>query len=103
MDNIIVVGNEGILAQDVAKKIAEYERTMKELEEKEKALKDAIKEEMEAKGIVKVENEDLAITYIAPTDRITFDSTRFKKEQPDVYDEYLKVSPVKSSIRIKVK
>ena len=76
MDNIIILGNESILAEGISKKIAEYE----------KALKD-----------------DLVINYVAPTDRIAFDSARFKKENPDMYDEYLKISPVKSSIRIKVK
>lgn len=103
MSNIIKIGNETILAEGISKKIAEYERVMKELKEKENALKEAIKDEMEAKGIIKVENEDLIITYVASTDRISFDSTRFQKDHPDVYDEYLKISPVKSSIRIKVK
>ena len=103
MDNIITLGNESILAEGVSKKIAEYEKALKELKEKEELLKESIKSEMEEKGIIKIENEDLSISYIAPTDRITFDSTRFKKENPKIYDEYLKISPVKSSIRIKVK
>lgn len=103
MNNIMKIGNETILAEGISKKIAEYERVMKELKEKEDALKEAIKEEMEAKGIIKIENEDLLINYIAATDRESFDSKQFKKDNPDLYDEYVKISPVKSSIRIKVK
>lgn len=103
MNNIMKIGNETILAEGISKKIAEYERVMKELKEKEDALKEAIKEEMEAKGIIKIENEDLLISYIAATDRESFDSKQFRKDNPDLYDEYVKISPVKSSIRIKVK
>lgn len=103
MDNIITLGNESILSEGISKKIAEYEKALKELKEKEDLLKESIKSEMEEKGIIKIENDDLVISYVAPTDRITFDSTRFKKENPKMYDEYLKISPVKSSIRIKVK
>ena len=59
--------------------------------------------EMEQKGVVKLDNDVVTITYIAPTDRETFDSKKFKEEQPDMYDEYVKISPVKASVRIKVK
>ena len=58
---------------------------------------------MESKGIIKVETEEITISYIAPTDRETFDSKRFKADHADLFDEYVKMSPVKSSVRIKVK
>ena len=73
------------------------------IEEKEKALKQAILEEMEAKNILKIENDDLVLNYIAPTDRETFDSKSFKEDHQDMYDEYIKMTPVKSSVRIKLK
>ena len=34
---------------------------------------------------------------------ITFDSKKFREDHPNLYDEYIKMSDVKSSIRIKVK
>lgn len=88
----------------ISKKIAEFERQIKFIEEQEKALKEAIKAEMEAKGILKVKDETngMTITYIAPTYRETFDSKKFKADKPDMYDEYVKLSPVKSSIKIKL-
>ena len=58
---------------------------------------------MENKNILKLETDDLTITYIAPAERETFDSKRFREENSDLYDEYVKFSPVKSSIRVKVK
>ena len=62
-----------------------------------------IKEAMEKYDVKKFENDNLAITYIAPTTRTGLDTGRLKEEQPTLYEEYKKVSPVKSSVRIKVK
>lgn len=94
-----------ILDPDVANQIAEFERQIKAIKEQEETLKEAIKTEMEAKGIIKVEDEinGLSITYVAETSRETFDSKKFRADNPDVYDEYVRMTPVKSSIRIKVK
>ena len=104
MDDLIVLKNgAGALAPETVTKIAEYERRMKELKEQEEALNTAIKEEMEAKNLIKLENEELVISYVAETDRISFDSKRFEKDHPEMYDEYLKISKVKSSIRIKLR
>lgn len=103
MENLLVITESGLLSPETSRKIAEYERTMKELKEKEEMLKEAIKAEMEVRNIVKLENDDMAITYIAPTDRETFDSKKLRADNPDLYDEYIKISPAKSSIRIKLK
>lgn len=93
-----------ILDASVSGKIAEYERQIKLIDEEYKAVKEAIKAEMEARGILKIEDETngMTITYIAPTSRESFDNKKFKSDNPDLYDEYVKFSPVKSSIRIKV-
>lgn len=104
MEDLIVLKNgAGALAPETVAKIAEYERRMKELKEQEEILKEAIKEEMEAKSLIKLENEELIISYIAASDRITFDSKRFEIDHPEMYDEYLKVSKVRPSIRIKLR
>ena len=58
---------------------------------------------MEEKGIIKIETDDLIINYIAPTDRETLDSKSLRQDHPQLYDAYIKMTPVKSSIRIKVK
>lgn len=101
---LIKVENEiGILDTEVSKKVAEFEKAIKEIKEKEEELKQNILSEMESKNILKLETDDLTITYIAPAERETFDSKKFREENPDLYDEYVKFSPVKSSIRVKVK
>lgn len=103
-DELITV-SQGVALLDAqtAVRIAEFERKAKEIKEAEDALKKEILEEMEAKGIVKVETEEMTITYVAPTDRETFDSKRLRAENPSLYDEYINISPVKASVRVKLK
>ena len=105
MKELIKIENgNSLLDADTSNKIAEFERQIKVIKEAEDALKEVIKAEMEAKGILKVTDvtNGMTITYIAPTDRETFDSKKFKADKPDMYDEYVKFTPVKSSIRIKL-
>lgn len=80
---------------------------IKYLEEKLKVKKDSLTlsllEEMRNKGIKKIETPDVIISYIDESERETLDSKRFRSENPDLYDEYVKFTPVKASIRIKAK
>lgn len=103
MELIKIENETALLDTKVSNKIAEFERQIKVIKEQEDELKKSILEEMENKKLLKIETDDLTINYIAPTDRETFDSKKFREDNPDLYDEYVKMSPVKSSIRIKVK
>jgi len=104
MNELIKVTKENaILTEEKASKIVALERAAKQIKEEEEALKAAILAEMEAKGIIKIDMGELLITYVAPTDRETFDSKALQKDDPDLYDAYIKISPVKSSVRIKVR
>lgn len=103
MDLIKIENNNAVLDREIAYQIAEFERQAKFIEEQEKRLKSAILTEMESKGIIKIETDSILISYVAPTDREKFDSKGFKSDHPEMYDEYVSMSPVKSSIRIKVK
>ena len=106
MDNELITMTEqgvALLSMDVATKIAEFERKVKEIKDAEEKLKEAIKAEMVSKSLIKLETDDLTITYVAPTTRESLDSKALKTELPDIYDTYAKVSNVKDSIRVKVK
>ena len=94
---------EVTLSEEASNQIVMVEKTMIELKKKEEILKKAILNEMEENGIVKFDNEYLSINYVASTDRETFDKKRFQRENPELYDEYIDIKPVKSSVRIKVK
>lgn len=103
MELIKLNGETAILDGDTATKIAEFEKRVKDLKAKEDKLKKLILEEMETKGIIKLNTDVLSITYVAPTDRESLDSKKLREDLPNVYDAYINIKPVKSSIRIKLK
>lgn len=88
---------------DAEKVIAYYENEKKLAEENRNKVRDKIIEIMKEQGITKFENENISITYIAPTDAETFDSKRFKEENPNTYQEYVKITHKKESVRITLK
>ena len=95
--------NTALLNPEVSRKLAEFERMAADIKAKQDELKKCILDEMEQNGILKLETDDLTITYIAPTSRETFDSKAFRKDNPDLYDEYIRISDVSASVRMKVK
>lgn len=102
--DIIIIENEVIkLDHNVSTQLAYMEREVKRMKELEENIKSAILKEMEARGIYKIDTPDVTITYVAPSERETFDSKTFKVENAKLYHQYLKTSEVKSSVRIKVK
>ena len=103
MELIKIENETPTLDKLVSEQIADFERKIKLLKEEEDKLKEAILKEMEESQIIKLDTPDLLISYVASTDRETFDSKTFKADHQDLYDEYIKMTPVKSSIRIKVK
>lgn len=103
MELIKVEEGKAILNISTSKQLYEFEKAMKELKEQEDEIKASILQEMEDKNIKSIECDELLISYIAPSDRETFDSKKFREEHSDLYDEYVKFTPVKSSVRIKLK
>lgn len=103
MDELIVFeGKTALLNPDVAMRLAEFERMAKNIKAKQDELKQKILDEMESKGILSIKSPELTISYVAPTSRETFDSKSFRKDHPDLYDEYVSISLVKASVRMKV-
>ena len=101
---LIKVENGIVLASEMLEQEA---LEIKRLEELLKAKKDnltlTLLDEMQKHDIKKIETPDVIISYIDETERETFDSKKFREDNPDMYDEYVKLSKVKASIRIKVK
>lgn len=100
---IKIESGTAILDAEAVRKIAEFEDAMKKLNQAEDKLKKEILSEMEEKNILKIENDTMTISYIGATGRETFNSKKFRADNPNLYDEYVTISPVKSSIRIKLK
>lgn len=104
MENMItVINDQPMLTEQAIEDIAMLETAIANLKEKQDVMRKALQSEMEAKGLIKVQTENVLINYVQPTDRETFDSKTFKVEHQDLYDEYVKMIPVKPTIRIKVK
>ena len=101
--NEIKIIEAGMLNPVVSSQLAEFERQMKALKEQEDKLKQEILEAMETESIVKIDTEELTISYIAPTFRESLDSKKLRAKHPDLYDEFVRIAPVKASIRMKVK
>lgn len=91
------------LDTEVGFKLAEMERVIKSLTEQRDALKERILHEMEINNIRKIETDDVVITYKDSYDRETFQSKQFRSEHADLYDSYVKMTPVKASVSVKVK
>lgn len=85
--------------------VAKLEKTLKKIATLEKQIapiRESIKQEMEKRGIDSLKLGQVAITYIGPGKRKSFDTKRFKAENEGLYERYVTETEVKSQIRIKV-
>lgn len=88
---------------EVIKAITDIVAQKKQLEEQEKTMREKLQTAMEQHGVKSFENELVKFTYIAATERKSIDSTRLKKEHPEIAEAYQKVSKVKATVKIEVK
>lgn len=104
MNSLITIENgNAVLNAEISLQIAEFERQVKSIKAQEETLKKAILKAMEDNNIIRLETDDITVSYVASTDRETLDSKSLRNDLPDIYDEYIKITKVKPSIRIKVK
>lgn len=104
MNEIITMTNQmPMIATEIEGQIAQLEIQAKEIKKQQEELRGALLEAMEENNIVKLDGEYVTITYVQPTEREDFDKAKFRADNPDLYDDYIKMSPVKASLRIKVK
>lgn len=87
----------------VLMEIQNLEIQAKEIKETQAKLKDHLLAAMKKHNVKKWDSDLMTITYVAPTTRESIDSSRLKKELPDVAAEYTKISNVKDSIKITLK
>ncbi len=87
---------------EIEKFLIDLETQAKEIEAKRKELLDGILKEMEKANVDKWETDKIRLTRRKATTSERFDSKSFKMYNPDLYQQFMKVSPVKSSITLKV-
>jgi putative phage-type endonuclease len=89
-----------------ANKVAQIEQSLfqfKKLEEQYKEAKQKLHDAMEQYDIKKFDTETITITRILPGERKSIDTTRLKKEHPQIAADYEKVTKTKGSVRITLK
>jgi hypothetical protein len=91
------------LANDVIVTIMAIEKEIKKLKELQDSYKEQLLKDMEEYEVLKIDIPELTITRKMPTTRESLDTKLLRAEQPDIYDEYVRISDVKGSITIKVK
>lgn len=90
----------------LVQKIANLESDLlgfKELEKQYKEAKQQLHDAMEAYDIKKFDADTITITRVLPTTSMTFDSSRFKKENPEMAEQYQKESKRKGYVKINLK
>lgn len=103
MDQTDAIATMQTEAAGVIKSIAALTLQKKQIEEQEKAMRVQLIAAMEKYGVKSFENEDVKFTYVAPTTRTSIDSTKLKKDLPEVAAKYSKTSNVSASVKITVK
>lgn len=103
MDLIVKQNNELTLQPDFEEKLVAIKKAAKKIKEVDKEMVGAIKTEMELLQIKKISTPAVTVTYIAPTYTEGFDLERFRLDHPDMYDEYIKITPKSASVKVTVK
>ena len=99
---VIVENNEITVNGEFIEKYKNFKKLQLEMDLMEKDLKAQLKEAMESIGKDKLILDGFSAKIKAGYTTKRFDSTRFKKECPEIYEEYTKDSSVSSSISIDV-
>ena len=103
-ESVPQVAAEQIPAQygDVVDEVIRIETELASLKEREKTLKDGLLQLMRENGVKKWTADGLTLTYVAETTRKAVDSTKLKKEYPEVYEACMRESKVSDSIKISI-
>lgn len=80
--------------------LCELGRRIKELSEEYDAIKSKILAKMIENNDKSFDTGNVLITVIAPSQRETFDSKKFKTEHANLYGQYVKTSTTKESLKI---
>lgn len=100
-----MVGQELMVAEnkELIKAVADIYRMEKDLAAKKKELNAQLLEACEKYNVLGIDNDEMSVTYIPATTRKGFDSKAFEKADPITYSLYATETPVKASVRVKLK
>lgn len=94
---------EGALASSSIDMIAAVEAETAFMLEKRTSLRKELRDAMEAYGVKKIDTKEFTVTFIDGVDREVFMKDQLRDDMPEVYDAYVAMTPVASSIRVKLR
>lgn len=97
-----IENNEIIIDNNFIEKYRNFKKLQLEMDLAEKELKESLKVAMEQIGKDSVIRDGFSARIKKGYTTKRFDSTRFKKECPEIYEQYSKDSTVSSSIVLEV-
>lgn len=115
IENLLNAEREGRLISDVdlgvsEEELEDLEELMEDIKSKEEELnllkekvdkvKGILYDTMGKEGVKTVDRGKLKITYVAPSVRTSVDSKKLQKEEPEIYNKYVKTTTVAGSIKI---
>ena len=98
MELVRVENGSITVAEEVMKKLHDFQVMKAEMDLQEKEIKQAMLNAMEKNGIKSFENDFVKITYKAQTTRKTVDTNELKAQ--GLYDMFTKELPVKASVTL---
>ena len=97
-----VENNQIVVSSDFIEKYRAFKKLQLEMDLMERVVKQKLKEALEETGISNYIVDGFSAVIRKGSTRTSLDTTRLKKEMPDIYEEYSKTSEIGSSIVITV-
>jgi predicted phage-related endonuclease len=101
-DVVRIENNEIVIDTKFIEKYRKFKKMQLEMEIAEKELKENLKNAMELTGKQHIILKGFSASIKDGYDRTSIDTTKLKKELPDIYEKYSKTTKVGSSITISV-
>lgn len=101
MELVKVENNEIVISQDFINDFKEFQKIKLAMELKEKEFKEELKEAMELTGKTEILLNGFSASYRKGSVRTTIDTKRLKAEQPEIAQQYEKISETSASVVIK--
>lgn len=92
-----------VVSKDLVLQIDLIERQVKQLQEKQKSLRETLRAAMELNGVTKWETDKFKVSLGADYISKKFDTTKFKEENPALYDKYVTETNTKGRFDFKLK
>lgn len=102
-DNALISTEQSKALWLISTRIKTLEETLKAAKEEKDRIFSSLTQLMQENGVKKIDNDYFSLTYIAPGERFTIDTSKLKEERPDIADCYSKLTPVAATVRIKLK